>query len=150
MTIKRRSIFTRLAAAPIAALFSAGVAGTATAGSGRQKVVYHLADTDKVMFVLGNIRNHLEGMGGAQAVDIVLVVHGPALTLFKTSSANPKLSAQVEAIVSDGVRLAACGNTMTAQNLELRDLPRGFVRVEEGGVVRIARLQEQGYLYLRP
>ena len=39
---------------------------------------------------------------------------------------------------------------MKSQKVELKDLLPGFVGVEQGGVVRIAELQSQGYLYLRP
>jgi intracellular sulfur oxidation DsrE/DsrF family protein len=46
--------------------------------------------------------------------------------------------------------LAACGNTMRSQKITLANLPPGFVTAEKGGVVRIAELQSQGYLYLRP
>lgn len=53
------------------------------------KVVYHLADLDKVGFVLGNIHNHYDGMGGPENVTIALVVHGPALKAFHTAGANP-------------------------------------------------------------
>jgi uncharacterized protein len=49
-----------------------------------------------------------------------------------------------------GLELAACRNTMKSQNVELKDLLPGFVAAERGGVVRIAELQSQGYLYLRP
>ncbi len=152
MSIKRRTVFTRALTAPLAALFAGRVASAATASpdAGRQKVVYHLADTEKVMFVLGNIRNHIDGMGGPQAVDIVLVVHGPALALFRKLRANPKTVAQVAKVSGDGVRMAACGNTMTAQKLEIADLLPGFVRADEGGVVRIAKLQTEGYVYIRP
>jgi intracellular sulfur oxidation DsrE/DsrF family protein len=45
---------------------------------------------------------------------------------------------------------AACGNTMKPQNVALSDLLPGFVNADRGGVVRIAELQSQGYLYLRP
>ncbi len=48
------------------------------------------------------------------------------------------------------IELAACGNTMKAQNITLKDLLPGFVSAEKGGVVRLAELQSQGYLYLRP
>lgn len=44
----------------------------------------------------------------------------------------------------------ACGNTMKSQNVTVKDLLPGFVAAERGGVVRIAELQSQGYLYLRP
>ena len=49
-----------------------------------------------------------------------------------------------------GTTLVACGNTMKGANLTLADLVPGFVVAEEGGVVRIAQLQAQGYAYLRP
>jgi intracellular sulfur oxidation DsrE/DsrF family protein len=39
---------------------------------------------------------------------------------------------------------------MKAQNMTLTDLLPGFVTAEQGGVVRIAELQSQGYAYLRP
>ncbi len=39
---------------------------------------------------------------------------------------------------------------MAAQKIEIDDLLPGFVRVDEGGVVRLARLQAEGYAYLRP
>ena len=52
-------------------------------------------------------------------------------------------------IAAEGVGLAACGNTMKAQKIEIADLLPGFVRVDEGGVVRLATAGER-YGYLRP
>ena len=45
--------------------------------------------------------------------------------------------------------MAACGNTMKSQNVTVTELLPGFVVADKGGVVRIAELQSQGYLYLR-
>lgn len=39
---------------------------------------------------------------------------------------------------------------MKSQNVTLKDLLPGFVSADKGGVVRIAELQSQVYLYLRP
>ena len=39
---------------------------------------------------------------------------------------------------------------MKSQKVGLKDLLPGFVAADKGGVVRIAELQSQGYLYLRP
>ena len=116
----------------------------------RLKVVYHLSDLDRVNFVIGNIQNHLDGVGGPDRVTIALVVHGPALRAFHAASANPDLSRRVGQFSGAGLELAACGNTMKSQNVVLRDLLPGFVSADRGGVVRIAELQSQGYLYLRP
>lgn len=46
--------------------------------------------------------------------------------------------------------MAACGNTMKPQHVTVNGLLPGFVAPEKGGVVRIAELQSQEYLYLRP
>ncbi len=116
----------------------------------RHKVVYHLSDAERVQFVLGNIQNHIDGVGGPDNVKIALVVHGPALKSFHTAAANPDVSGRVGQFSRAGVELAACGNTMKAQQVTLKDLLPGFVSAEKGGVVRIAELQSQGYLYLRP
>jgi hypothetical protein len=39
---------------------------------------------------------------------------------------------------------------MRAQNVTLKDLLPGFVVADKGGVVRVAELQSQGFIYLRP
>jgi hypothetical protein len=125
-------------------------ADTPGAPPDRRKVIYHLADLDKVAFVLGNIQNHFDGMGGADKVTIALVVHGPALKAFHAASANPEVKKRVSKYAGAGAQLAACGHTMKAQEVTLKDLLPGFVAADEGGVVRIADLQARGYVYLRP
>ena len=139
------------ASSAFGAAFAASRAGaTDEAPATKLKVVYHLNDLDKVNFVLGNIQNHLDGVGGPDHVTIALVVHGQALRAFHSSSANPDISKRVGQFSKAGLELAACGNTMKSQNVGLKDLLPGFVAAEQGGVVRIAELQSQGYLYLRP
>jgi hypothetical protein len=130
---------------------AAAVAVRAQAASpDKAKVVYHLADLDKVAFVLGNIRNHFDGMGGPDKVSIALVVHGPALKAFQSAQANPDLRKRVGEFAKAGLEMNACGNTMQATHITLADLLPGFVNAERGGVVRLAELQAQGYVYLRP
>ena len=147
----RRNMLLRAAAA-IGAAFAASrtEAATETPSAGKLKVVYHLNDLDKVSFVLGNIQNHFDGVGGADNVTIALVIHGPALRAFHSASANPDVSKRIGQFSKTGLEMAACGNTMKSQNVTVSDLLPGFVAADKGGVVRIAELQSQGYLYLRP
>jgi uncharacterized protein len=147
----RRSILWAAASA-FGAAFAASRASAATEApaANRLKVVYHLSDLDKVSFVVGNIQNHLDGVGGPDNVTIALVVHGQALRAFHASSANPDLSKHVGQFSKAGLELAACGNTMKSQKVGLADLLPGFIAADKGGVVRIAELQSQGHLYLRP
>jgi intracellular sulfur oxidation DsrE/DsrF family protein len=129
---------------------SAKRAEAATPASDKTKVVYHLTDLDKVGFVLGNIKNHYEGVGGPANVTIALVVHGPALKGFHSASASPESVKRLADFSRAGLQLNACGNTMKAQEVTLKDLLPGFVVNEAGGVVRLAELQSMGYVYLKP
>jgi uncharacterized protein len=151
----RRSLLWGVLSAAGAALAASGAdaaseAATATKPQEKLKVVYHLSDANKVSFVLGNIQNHLDGVGGPEHVTIALVVHGPPLRAFHAASANPEVSRRVGRFSKAGIEFAACGNTMKSQNVALKDLLPGFVTADRGGVVRIVELQSQGYLYLRP
>lgn len=152
--VNRRGVAGRLLAAlgGGAAAFRASAAAAETGASGTTipKVAYHLSDLEKVSFVLGNIKNHIEGMGGPEHVHIALVVHGPALNAFRSSAANPDVGHRLKLAQEAGVDLGACGNTLDAQKLSVADLLPGFVRIEEGGVTRLAKLQAEGYAYLRP
>lgn len=145
-----RRFFIRLATMlPGAAVLTAATS-TARAAADKQRVAYHVADKEKVAFTIGNIKNHIKGMGGPENVEIVLVAHGPALREFHVADGNQSVLETVKGLMSEGVQFNACGNTMRAMKLENADLPPGMVRVDQGGVVRLAQLQQEGYLYLRP
>ena len=111
-------------------------------------VVYHLSDLDKAAFVLGNIRNHYEGTGGK--VVIALVVHGPALAAFKAKAASGLVAAELASLAERGLAAHACANTLRGMDLTLGDLLPGFAVAERGGVVKLAELQREGFVYLRP
>lgn len=146
----RRNLF-QAAATTLGAVFAGAALSRAQAATpDKSKVVYHLNDSDKVPFVIGNIENHIEGVGGPDKVTIALVVHGPALRSFHAATANPDVKGRLAAFAKSGVELGACGNTMKAQKVTVKDLLPGFVNLEKGGVVRLAELQGQGYVYLRP
>jgi uncharacterized protein len=142
----RRGVFRGAMLAGVAWLASLR---TARAEQGVSKVVYHLDDLDKVDPVLGNIRHHYEGVGGSDKVTIALVVHGPALGAFapQGSAASKDRLGQLQ---RRGLTAHACVNTLRGMNLELKDLAPGFVLAEKGGVVCLAELQGQGWVYLRP
>ena len=119
----------------------------------KHRIVYHLdeAGLDKAKFVLGNIRNHVVGVGGWQHIEALeLVVHGPALKLFVQSSIDPALKQTLEMLQEQGMTFGACGNTMKNFSITTEQLPRGSLVLPQGGVVRLMELQEHGYIYLRP
>ncbi len=142
--LNRRGLFAGLMAA---ASTTPAVANTTPA---KLRVVYHLADFDKVNFVLGNMQNHLKGSGGPDKISLAVVVHGPALSAFKRADENMAVSQPMATLLQSGVGFHACGNTLKGMKMTVADLLSGFAEAPEGGVVRLAALQADGWIYLRP
>lgn len=119
----------------------------------KHRIVYHLTDpgVDKAKAVLGNIVNHVNGVGGWDNIEALeLVVHGPALKSFVTPGMDPALRGLLDRLQTQGLAVGACGNTMKGINVTLEHLPEGTKALPQGGVVRIMELQEAGYSYIRP
>ena len=138
------------------ALLLAGAIGADAShlGDGKKhRIVYQLDDpgVDKARFVLNNIRNHVNGVGGWQNVEsLELVVFGPALQHFVAKGIDPEIKQALEALQAQGLAFGACGNTMKGMNVSLAQIARGAKALPQGGVVRIMELQEQGFSYIRP
>lgn len=143
----RRNIFKSIAAAGLGVVAAAQARGEEARAS---RVVYHLADAEKVNFVLGNLRNHVAGTGGPGVIRLAVVVHGPALQAFHLGPTNLAIMEDMRESLKAGVAFHACANTMAARKWTLADLMPGFVVAEKGGVVLLADLQAQGWAYLRP
>ncbi len=133
-----------------AALLALAVLTPGIAAAEKLNVVYHVSEAEKVPFVLGNIQNHIDGVGGPENVHIVLVAHGPAVNAFIDIDATEKVRNGLAKLKGEGVELDMCGNTLKGFNLTMDDLLPGFVLVPEGGVTKIAELQSKGYVYIRP
>ena len=119
----------------------------------KHRVVYHLTEpgVDKAKAVLGNIVNHVSGVGGWENIEALeLVVHGPALKTFVRTDMDPALRGLLDRLQTQGLALGACGNTMKGMNITLEQLPDGTKRLPQGGVVRVMELQEAGFSYIRP
>lgn len=114
---------------------------------GASRIVVQVNDGDlkKWNAVLGNIRNIRAELGdGKVAVTVVVIGAGLGMVAAESLAANGVLEARAE-----GVRFVACGNSMKAQSLTRDDLLDG-VEVAAAGYVEIIRLQQQGWIYLRP
>jgi uncharacterized protein len=118
----------------------------------KHRIVYQLNDpgADKARFVLGNILNHINGLGWEHIEAVELVVFGPALKTFVTKDMDASLRQVLERLQTQGVVFGACGNTMKNLGLTLEQLPEGAKPLPRGGVVRLMELQEQGYINIRP
>jgi len=150
----------RVARAVVVALLASLVLATGVAQAShlkeqprKHRIVYHLNEpgVEKAKVVLGNIQNHVNGVGGFQHIEAIeLVVHGAALKTFVKSDMDPAVRGLLDRLQTQGLALGACGNTMKGMNITLGQLPDGTQQLPQGGVVRVMELQEAGYSYIRP
>lgn len=119
----------------------------------KHKIVYHLNEpgVEKAKAVLGNIRNHIKGVGGWGNIEALeLVVHGAALKTFLRKDMDPQVRRSLETLQTEGMAFGACGNTIKGFQITLADVAEGAKELPQGGVVRVMELQERGYAYVRP
>ena len=165
---KTRSQF--LSMLMMAALLLIGTAwqqGDAYAGDSyaKQKVVYHINydDPKKQAGALRNIQNHINAVG-KDNLEIKVVLHGNGLALlldpdsldrlkkFKHANATDKMTAQIDGLKDQGVSFNVCANTVRGRKV---DLESDLYNVTQGdivpsGVAEVAKLQQQGYAYIKP
>ncbi len=113
-------------------------------------VVYHIGDTQtQALAGLRSIRNHLDTDPTAKIV-VVAIGNGVDFLLEGAKEANGgDYVGLVSALVSRGVRFEVCEITLRARNLK-RDQFVQEADFTPSGVVRLAKLQHQGYAYIRP
>ena len=117
------------------------------------KVLYHVDGKDlaTATYAMALINKHIEAEGGPENIDVKLVVHGPALELFKADSVDPKLKAKLKAALDKGIDAEMCQVSMKLFGTPLEKLVAGFQPTEHPvAVKRIADLQQQGYIYIKP
>jgi uncharacterized protein len=110
------------------------------------RVVYHLSDFEKADFVLHNMRVHYENAN--DPTTLALVVHGPAVRAFRRDGSGVTQE-RLAALLKRGMSPYICAVALRGQNMEEKDLAPGF-QITEAGTVRLAELQRDGYLYIRP
>lgn len=126
-------------------------------GTKKHKIVYHFNGSDdgnhvkKATAVLGNIQNHVNGVGGWKNVeDVVLVVHGEGIVPFIEKNMDPELRKRFDILTVSGMKLGVCGNTLKAKKLAIEEFRDGSVHLDQGGVTALMEYQEKGYSYIRP
>ena len=116
----------------------------------QDKVVYHVNDAkNHALAALRNIRNHLDTDPSAK-VTVVAEGFGVDFLMEDAKDRNDvPFAATVSALVNLGVKFEVCEITLRARNLKREQfiLEAGFT---PSGVVRLTKLQLQGYAYIKP
>lgn len=140
------------AAACVVLALAAGHAAAAP-DYGKQKVVYHLnnGDTTTINKSLGNMLNHIKAVGPENA-EIVAVVHGDGIAMFDKKTTTPEIQAKIKNLKMQGVKLTICNNTLTAKKIDFEKDLEGTtdVPIHPAGLPELVKLQQKGYIYVKP
>ncbi len=142
-------------------------AGQAWADNGysKQKVVYHINydDPKTQAGALRNIQNHINAVG-ADKLDIKVVLHGNGLALlilpealpdlpkFKHANADDGMAARIDGLKQQNVGFQVCANTVRGRKVSVEDHLYDVETsdIVPSGVAELARLQQLGYVYIKP
>ncbi len=133
--------------------------------SDRLRVVYHINGSDPAhqAFALRNVQNHIK-VEGADHLDVRVVLHGDGLSLlllpealghldtFRHANATGQMIARVDTLKDQGVRFEICGATVKRRGVDVQNDLYGVEPedIVDSGVAQLARLQQRGYIYIKP
>lgn len=126
------------------AIFLLLMSGFASAASVSNAIIVQ-ANGDKAQFerALKLTSNMREVLGKAK---FEIVVFGPAVKFLTDDSEEVPL---IQKILSEGIKIIACGRSLQTENIKESDLASG-VTATPFGAVHIVNRQKQGWQYFRP
>lgn len=126
------------------------LAGAALAATAQDLVVYHIDDAEtQALKGLRNIRNHLDTDPSAK---ITVVTHANGVDFLMEGAKDRnggEYAGPVAALKARGVVFEVCEITLKNRGLKKEQ----FLQEADftpSGVVRLAKLQHQGYAYIKP
>lgn len=110
--------------------------------------ILHLdsADPARLGLVLRNAANYLKALPD-QNFSLEIVANGPAVLILTTLHKN--LRQQALPILDSGVKLKVCANALAENGLTQENIWPECI-VVPAGLVEIARLQKEGFAYIKP
>ena len=122
--------------------------GPATQIAGAPKgVVIQVSEADPAKWNMALINaSNVRKAYGDKGVAVEIVAYGPGLKMLRKDSS---VAAGLEEAKQSGVKLLACGNSMTMSHTTRDELNRA-VDIVPAGIVEIMERQQEGYAYVRP
>ncbi|MGB2023886.1 MAG: DsrE family protein [Litorivicinaceae bacterium] len=119
----------------------------------KQKVVYHVNyfDVKRSIGAMRNAQNHINALGQGNH-EIRFVLHGNGVELLrKVAQESPDAANRIDSLRSQGVNFNICANTLKGRKIALEDLHFAEqADIVPSGVAEIGKLQQEGFVYLRP
>ena len=125
----------------------------ASASYAKQKVVYYVNyfDVKRSIGAMRNAQNHINALGQGNH-EIRFVLHGNGVELLrKVAQESPDAANRIDSLRSQGVKFNICANTLKGRKIALEDLHFAEqADIVPSGVAEIGKLQQEGFVYLRP
>jgi len=140
----------------LATLFGSWLIATpalAVEEAAKQKAVYHINydDPKEIAGALRNIQNHINAVG-AENLDLRVVMHGKGVDLLKLAKNDMDTQSKVIGLKDQHVKFDVCKNTLTGRKInyetDLFDVSEDDI--VPSGVAELAKLQSQGFAYIKP
>jgi len=144
----------------IVGLMAMAASGCATMmGDSTQKVVYHINynDTKELTGALRNVQNHINAVCGKgqsckDKLDLRVVMHGKGVDLLKQANTDPDMQQKVISLKKQGIAFNVCANTLKGKNINYKNdlFDVSEKDIVPSGVAELAKLQGQGFAYVKP
>ena len=101
---------------------------------------------DEWDYLLAHVQNMRIAFANDGGVEIEVVFFGPGLNMLRKTNTNREDT--LKRFAEQGVKLAACRNSMRDRNLTTEDL-FPFATTVDAGVAELVRKQEAGWAYVK-
>ena len=109
------------------------------------KIVFHVNDNDRWPFTIRSVRNLVHSQAGGKAV---VVANGAAIRSFSQLDADPTRWSKIKELSKEGVRFVVCNIALNERQVKPELIP-SYVEIVPAGIVEIAKLQAEGYGYIK-
>lgn len=108
------------------------------------RVVFHINEAEKLSMLMNNTINVRNDLGEDAIIEVV--VNGPAITRLASFSNTGEI---LQKMIDAGIEIGGCSNAIRASQLDPSRLYPGVHIIQEGGITRLIRLQQKGYVYIK-
>lgn len=116
-----------------------------------QKVVYHVNNINQSFNAFRNVKNHLNAVGDKN-IKIIVVTHSSgafALVEGAQDKHGRAFESSIQHLANRGVRFEICANTIRGKNIDKSKINLN-AHITPSGITRVANLQRQGFVYVKP
>ncbi|MCI5825251.1 MAG: DsrE family protein [Arcanobacterium sp.] len=109
------------------------------------KMVFHVNENDRWPFTIRSVHNLAHS---DEETSVTVVANGEAIRSFSQLDADPVRFEKIKQLRDAGVRFVVCNIAMNERQIKPELVP-DYVEIVPAGIVEIAKLQAEGYGYVK-